>query len=111
MSYRYILLGAIISLSVAGCTCRDEVKAYVKDSETRQPVMGMTVETVAALKGNYKKGNIDYTDSAGYFLSRYEINNIAKCPVTKLFISGPGYQDKIVIAPKTGDTIYVDKIK
>ncbi|GEM_PF-2488557 len=111
MSYRYILFSAVISLFVASCTCRDEVKAYVKDSETRQPVPGMTVETVAAMKGKYKKGNIDYTDSAGYFLARYDIDNIAKCPVTKLFISGPGYEDKIVIAPNTGDTIYVDKIK
>ena len=111
MSYKYILLGVVISLSLTGCTCRDEVKAYIKDSETREPVEGIKVETIAALKGNYKKGSTDYTDSAGYFLARYDINNIAKCPVTKLFISGTGYADKIVTGPDISDTIFIERIK
>jgi hypothetical protein len=111
MSYRYILLGVIISVSLAGCTCREEIKSYIKDSDTHQPVAGVTVRTVAALKGKYKEGKTDITDSAGYFVSQYEVNNIAKCPVTKLFISRPGYENKIVIDPQMGDTILIDKIQ
>lgn len=111
MSYKYILLGAVISLSVIGCTCREQIKAYVKDKQTHQPVEGVTVKTIAALKGKYKQGNTDITDSAGYFVAQYDISNIAKCPVTKLFISCPGYKDKIVIEPQMGDTILIEKLQ
>jgi hypothetical protein len=111
MSCKYILLGAIISVFLTGCTCREQLKSYVKDSETHEPIQGVTVRTVAALKGNYKEGTTDITDSAGYFVAQYEVNNIAKCPVTKLFISRPGYENAIVIDPQMGDTIFITKIK
>lgn len=111
MNYRNIILGAFLSAAVVSCTCREETKAYVKDSETHLPVQNAVVKTVAAMKGNYKEGSTKLTDSNGRFVASYDLGGVAKCPTTKLFISKDGYEDKIVIEPKTGDTIFIDKVK
>ena len=111
MNYRNIILSALLTLAVASCTCREEMKCYVKDSETKEPIGEVKVQTIGALKGNYKQGSLRYSDSNGRFVAAYDIGNIAKCPVMKLFISKEGYNDKIVIEPQEGDTIYINKIQ
>jgi hypothetical protein len=111
MKSKSIILTMAFGVSLTGCTCREEIKAYVKDSESRAPVKDVMVETIGALKGKYKKGSVRYSDSNGRFVAAYDINNIAKCPTMKLFISRAGYEDKIVIEPQEGDTIFIDKIQ
>ncbi|MBL7719314.1 MAG: hypothetical protein JNL72_10800 [Flavipsychrobacter sp.] len=108
MSCKYIFLGAIVLL--AGCTCRQEIKAYIKDAETGLPVKDVKVVTIAAMKGNYREGSTRYTDSTGRFVSAYDIGGVAKCPVTKLFISRDSFKDKIVISPQMGDTIFIERV-
>ena len=111
MSKKYLMFSISLTLAVASCTCREEVKAYLKDSESGEPVENAEVKTVAALKGNYREGTTKLSDSNGRFVAQYDISNVAKCPVTKLFISKAGYEDKIVISPNTGDTIFLEKTK
>jgi len=111
MSHRYILLSAVITLSLAGCTCREEIKAYVKDSKTHQPVKDVKVVTIAAMKGNYKEGSTKYTDSNGRFVASYDIGGVAKCPTTKLFITRDSFEDKSVLEPQMGDTIFIKRIE
>ena len=111
MSYRNSILVVALSFSAVGCTCREEIKAYVKDGETHQPLKDVTVKTVGALKGNYKEGTTKLSDSNGRFVAQYDIANVAKCPVTKLFISKAGYEDKSGREPKTGDTIFLTKVQ
>jgi type IV pilus biogenesis protein CpaD/CtpE len=111
MNNKNIILVAALSISVAGCTCREEIKAYVKDSETHQPIKDVTVRTVAALKGKYREGTTKLSDSNGRFVAQYDIANVAKCPVTKVFFTKAGYEDKSVIEPQNGDTIFLNKIQ
>jgi hypothetical protein len=111
MNYRNIISIAFLSLAAASCTCREEVKAYIKDAETREPVKDVKVRTVGALKGNYKEGTTKFTDSNGRFVAQYDISGVGKCPTTKIFITKDGYEDISVIEPQTGDTIYINKIQ
>jgi hypothetical protein len=111
MNYRNIILSAFISATVASCTCREEVKAYIKDAETREPIKDVKVRTVGALKGNYKEGSTKFTDSNGRFVAQYDISGVGKCPTTKIFITKDGYEQKSVIEPQTGDTIFINKLE
>jgi hypothetical protein len=111
MNYRNILQGVLIVLSAAGCTCRQDIRAYVKDAETREPVMNATVTTMAALDGKYRQGTVRTTDSNGRFLAGYDVGGVAKCPVMKLFIEKEGYERKLVVSPNAGDTIFINKIQ
>lgn len=111
MAYRHILLGALITLLLTGCTCRESFRAYVKDADTREPVMNATVTTMAALDGKYREGTVSTTDSNGRFLAGYDVSGVAKCPVMKLFIEKEGYEKKIAISPQAGDTIFISKVQ
>ena len=111
MAYRNLFIGTSITLLLTGCTCRENFRAYVKDADTREPVMNATVTTMAALDGKYRQGTVELTDSNGRFLTGYDVSGVAKCPVMKLFIEKEGYEKRIVISPHAGDTIFISKVQ
>lgn len=106
--FRFIVLAILF---LASCnTCEKYTKNYVVDKETRKPVYGVWVFSVAATDGKQELEKWTHTDSLGAFEAMYKKDGTGKCPVLKLTLSKEGYYPFSVWDPVIGDTIAISKI-
>lgn len=94
----------------ASCDCATIVTAYVVDKNDHAPVVHAMIHSIASLDGKSRSQSTVYSDSNGKFRADTYVQGVAKCPVQKLFISKQGYKTETVVQPRTGDTIYLEKL-
>lgn len=107
---RYLPL--VIVLFMSSChECSRYAKNYVVDRETRKPLIGAQVLSVAATNGKQELEKYYYTDSIGSFEAMFTKGNITQCPVMKLTITHTGYYPSRFWDPAVGDTLFMDRLK
>lgn len=103
----------LLSLLIASCECSFTHRGYVKDKETKKPVVNAKVSSYKVYK---KRENYDYdtyTDSVGHYTAGYGItgSRFRQCPSIKIYIYKEGYKTYILGAPEltATDTIFLEK--
>lgn len=101
----------IVILLFASCNnCEKYTKNYVIDKETRKPIFGVWVFSVAATDGKQESEQWIHTDSFGVFEALYTKSGTSKCPVLKLTLTKDGYYPLRVWDPVLGDSLVMQKI-
>ena len=102
---------SLLVLSCAACSdCSRYAKNYVIDKETRKPIFGVQVLSVAATDGRQEFDTYTYTDSTGSFEAMFTKANVTQCPVLKLSLNKAGYYPLRVWDPVIGDSLVMQKI-
>ena len=101
----------VIVIFFASCgECSRYAKNYVIDKETRKPIFGVQVLSVAATNGKQEFDTYTYTDSVGSFEAMFTKANVTQCPVLKLSLTKTGYYPLRVRDPVLGDTLVMQKV-
>jgi hypothetical protein len=80
------------------------------DKETRKPIVGAQVLSVAATNGKQELERYYYTDTSGSFVATFTKEKVTQCPVMKITITKIGYYTLRVWDPVIGDTLVMKKI-
>lgn len=106
---RVLLLLSAIVLSFAACkNCDGYVDGYIVNKSSREVIPNAKIRSVGAMNGREKDERIVYSDSTGYFQTRYSSKGTAKCPVFKLEISAEGFRTEYVTTFQVGDTFLMN---